>query len=202
LVRHNKLLGEFNLEGIPPARKGMPQIEVTLDIDANGIMHVGAKDQATGKQNTITIKANSGLSDAEIQQMIKDAEEHAEDDKKAIDLINMRNIAESQVNSMKSDLAKYRDKVEEEHVTKLEAAIAAVEDALKTSEDSEFINSKITDMMHSSNELYRVKSEAEKAEADAKAAEQPATEATAESAAPEVEPTVADAEVKEKPTNG
>src|SRR6186997_729423 len=82
----NKLLGEFNLEGIPPAPRGMPQIEVTFDIDANGILHVSAKDKATGKENKITIKANSGLSESEIQKMVKDAEEHAEDDKRQLDV--------------------------------------------------------------------------------------------------------------------
>ena len=89
----NKSLGQFNLEGIPPAPRGMPQIEVTFDIDANGILHVSAKDKATGKENKITIKASSGLTEAEIQRMVKDAEAHAEDDRKQVEVVQARNSA-------------------------------------------------------------------------------------------------------------
>jgi molecular chaperone DnaK len=95
----NKSLGEFNLEGIPPAARGTPQIEVTFDIDANGILHVGAKDKATGKENKITIKANSGLTEAEIQKMVKDAELNAEEDKKVKELAESRNQADALVHS-------------------------------------------------------------------------------------------------------
>ena len=101
-------LGEFNLEGIPPAPRGMPQIEVTFDIDANGILHVGAKDKATGKENKITIKANSGLTEAEIQQMVKDAELNAADDKKKLELVQARNAADAMVHSVQEEPGRAR----------------------------------------------------------------------------------------------
>ena len=108
----NKGLGEFNLEGIPPASRGTPQIEVTFDIDANGILHVGAKDKATGKENKITIKANSGLTEAEIQKMVKDAEVNAEEDKKVKELAESRNGADALVHSTKKSLTEHGDKLE------------------------------------------------------------------------------------------
>jgi molecular chaperone DnaK len=108
----NKSLGEFNLEGIPPAARGTPQIEVTFDIDANGILHVGAKDKATGKENKITIKANSGLTEAEIQKMVKDAELNAEEDKKVKELAESRNQADALVHSTRKSLTEYGDKLE------------------------------------------------------------------------------------------
>src|SRR4051794_11784695 len=108
----NKLLGEFNLEGIAPAPRGMPQIEVTFDIDANGILHVGAKDKATGKENKITIKANSGLSEAEIQAMVKDAELNAADDKKKLEVVQARNQGEAMVHSVRKSLTEYGDKID------------------------------------------------------------------------------------------
>ena len=130
LVQHNKLLGEFNLEGIPPAPRGMAQIEVTFDIDANGIMHVSAKDKQTGKENKITIKSNSGLSEAEIEQMVKDAELNAESDKKARELIEARNGAEAQVHSVKKDLEEFKDDITEEQKTEIETAMTAVEESV------------------------------------------------------------------------
>jgi molecular chaperone DnaK len=130
-VQHNKLLGDFNLEGIPPARRGQPQIEITFDIDANGIMHVSAKDKNTGKENKITIKSNSGLSEAEIQEMIKDAELNADEDKKKRELVEARNGAENAIYSIKEDMEKYIDKVTTEEKANLEDAIKAVEDAAK-----------------------------------------------------------------------
>jgi len=130
-VQHNKLLGEFNLEGIAPARRGVPQIEITFDIDANGIMHVSAKDKNTGKENKITIKSSSGLSEAEIQSMIKDAELNAEEDKKKRELIEARNGAENAIYTIKEDKEKYIDKVTAEEKANLEDAIKAVEDATK-----------------------------------------------------------------------
>jgi molecular chaperone DnaK len=108
----NKLLGEFNLEGIPPARAALPQIEVSFDIDANGILHVGAKDKGTGKENKITIKANSGLSEAEIQKMVKDAELNAADDKKKLELVQARNQGEAHVHSVNKSLAEHGDKLD------------------------------------------------------------------------------------------
>ena len=106
----NKLLGEFNLEGIPPAARGTPQIEVSFDIDANGILHVGAKDKGTGKENKITIKANSGLSEDEIQKMVKDAELNAAEDKKKVELVQARNQGEAMVHSVKKSLGEHGDK--------------------------------------------------------------------------------------------
>jgi len=188
LATHNKLLGEFNLDGIAPAPRGVPQIEVTFDIDANGIMNISAKDKGTGKENKITIKANSGLSDTEIQEMIKDAEANAEADKKAIALINARNSAEGQMTMIRKDLAEYKDKLPEEEVTKLETSIADLEAAVK-GDDAEEINKKIGDMMQASNELYRIKSEAEKAKAEAETAK--STDAKDDN--------VVDAEFTEKP---
>ena len=107
----NKSLGQFNLEGIPPSPRGMPQIEVTFDIDANGILHVSAKDKATGKENKITIKANSGLSEDEIKRMVKDAEAHAEDDRKLLEVVQARNNLDALVHSVKKSLTEYGDKV-------------------------------------------------------------------------------------------
>src|SRR3954471_22865331 len=107
----NKSLGQFNLEGIPPAPRGMPQIEVTFDIDANGILHVSARDKATGKENKITIKASSGLSESEIQAMVKDAEAHADEDKKALELISSRNQADALVHSIRKSLSEHGDKL-------------------------------------------------------------------------------------------
>ncbi len=137
----NKSLGQFNLEGIPPAPRGTPQIEVTFDIDANGIMHVTAKDKATGKENKITIKANSGLSEAEIQAMVKDAELHAEDDKKAHELADARNQADGMVHMVKKSLTEYGDKLDAAEKASIEAAIKDVEDVLRDG-DKETITAK------------------------------------------------------------
>ena len=124
----NKSLGEFNLEGIAPAPRGMPQIEVTFDIDANGILHVGAKDKATGKENKITIKANSGLTEAEIQQMVKDAELNAADDKKKLEVIQARNAADAMVHSVRKSLAEHGEKLDAAEKEKIETALKEVED--------------------------------------------------------------------------
>jgi molecular chaperone DnaK len=127
----NKSLGQFNLEGIPPAPRGLPQIEVTFDIDANGILHVSAKDKATGKENKITIKANSGLSEEEIQRMVKDAEAHAAEDKEKLTLVNARNQADSLVHQVKKSLAELGDKVGADEKSKIEAAASELEEAIK-----------------------------------------------------------------------
>src|SRR5205085_5616004 len=108
----NKGLGEFNLVGIPPAPRGMPQIDVTFDIDANGILHVNAKDKASGKENKITIKANSGISEEEIQKMIKDAELNAAEDKKKLEVVQARNQGEMSVHQVKKSLTDYGDKID------------------------------------------------------------------------------------------
>ena len=127
----NKSLGQFNLEGIPPAPRGAPQIEVIFDIDANGIMHVTAKDKATGKENKITIKANSGLSEEEIQRMVKDAELHAEDDKKVHELADARNQADGMVHNVKKSMTEYGDKLDAAEKDAIEAAIKDVESVLR-----------------------------------------------------------------------
>jgi molecular chaperone DnaK len=145
LVQYNKLLGEFNLEGIAPARRGLPQIEVTLDIDANGILKVSAKDKNTGKENKITIKANSGLSDAEIEQMIKDAEVNAEADKTARELIEAKNSAEAQVHKVRGDLKDNGDKITDDQKVKIETAIADLEEAMKGT-DKDAITQKLSDL--------------------------------------------------------
>jgi molecular chaperone DnaK len=142
----NKSLGEFNLEGIPPSARGTPQIEVSFDIDANGILHVGAKDKATGKENKITIKANSGLSEAEIQQMVKDAELNASEDKKKLEMVQARNNADASVHSVKKSLVDHADKVEAGDKEKIEAAVKEVEEALK-GEDKDQILAKTEALM-------------------------------------------------------
>ncbi|MBV8648480.1 molecular chaperone DnaK [Paludibacterium sp.] len=148
----NKSLGQFNLADIPPAPRGMPQIEVTFDIDANGILHVSAKDKATGKQANITIQASSGLSEQEIQNMIKDAEANAEEDRKLHELVTARNQGESLVHSVKKSLTDFGDKVSAEEKSAIEAAIKEVEDVLK-GEDKEAIDAKVEALMKVSHKL-------------------------------------------------
>ena len=133
----NKSLGQFNLTDIPPSQRGTPQIEVAFDIDANGILHVSAKDKATGKENKIKIQASSGLSEDEIQRMVKDAEAHAEDDKKAIELVTARNQCDGLVHSVKKTLAEHGDKVSAEEKAKIEAALKEAEEALKSDNKEE-----------------------------------------------------------------
>jgi len=127
----NKSLGQFNLTDIPPAPRGMPQVEVTFDIDANGILHVGAKDKATGKENKITIKASSGLSEAEIQQMVQDAEAHADEDHKTVELITARNQLDALIHSTQKSLKEYGEQLNAEEKTAVEAALKEAEEAVK-----------------------------------------------------------------------
>jgi molecular chaperone DnaK len=148
----NKGLGEFNLEGIPPSSRGTPQIEVSFDIDANGILHVGAKDKGTGKENKITIKANSGLSEAEIQQMVKDAELNAVADKEKVEFVQAKNNAEAMVHSVRKSLGEYGDKLDAGEKEKIEKAIADMEEALK-GEDKVAIEAKNTALMEASQKL-------------------------------------------------
>ena len=148
----NKGLGEFNLEGIPNASRGTPQIEVTFDIDANGILHVGAKDKGTGKENKITIKANSGLSEAEIQQMVKDAELNAADDKKKVELAQARNQGEAMVHSVKKSLTEHGDKLDAAEKDAIEAAVKDLE-AVLPSDDKDAIDTKTTHLMTVSQQL-------------------------------------------------
>ncbi|OOG47352.1 molecular chaperone DnaK [Polaromonas sp. A23] len=194
LASGNKALGEFNLEGIPPAARGTPQIEVSFDIDANGILHVGAKDKGTGKENKITIKANSGLSEAEIQQMVKDAELHAADDKQRVEFVQAKNNAEAMVHSVKKSLTEYGDKLDAGEKEKIEAAIKDMEEALK-GESKDAIDAKNAALMDASQKL------GEKMYADMQASQaaQAGGAAGAEdaSAKPAEDDNVVDAEVKE-----
>ncbi|RJG06552.1 molecular chaperone DnaK [Noviherbaspirillum cavernae] len=148
----NKLLGEFNLEGIPPAPRGIPQIEVTFDIDANGILHVGAKDKASGKENKITIKANSGLTEDEIQKMVKDAELHADEDRKAKELTDSRNQGDALVHSVRKSMTEYGDKLDAGEKDKIEAAIKELEDSLKGN-DKSAIDAKVSALSTAAQKL-------------------------------------------------
>ena len=190
----NKLLGEFNLEGIPPAARGVPQIEVSFDIDANGILHVGAKDKGTGKENKITIKANSGLSEEEIQKMVKDAELNAADDKKKLELVQARNQGEAAVHSVNKSLAEHGDKLEAAEKDAITAAVKDLEEALK-GEDKAAIDEKTTALMAASQKL----GEKMYAESQAAQAAQAAggAEGAGASAKPADDDNVVDAEVKE-----
>ncbi|MBK6906880.1 MAG: molecular chaperone DnaK [Rhodocyclaceae bacterium] len=148
----NKSLGQFNLSDIPPAPRGMPQIEVTFDIDANGILHVSAKDKGTGKESKITIKANSGLSEAEIQAMVKDAEDHAEDDKKAHELVEARNQCDGMIHSIKKALSEHGDKLDADEKSKIESALKDAEAVIKSGSKEE-IEAKTEVLMQASQKL-------------------------------------------------
>ena len=165
LFQYNKLLGEFKLDGIAPAPRGVPQIEVTFDIDANGIMHISARDKGTGKENKITIKSDSGLQESEIQRMVKEAEENAEADKKLVELIQARNSAESTLNGFSNDYNKYKDQVTQEESDKAKAAIDAVESAI-AGDDVDAINKSVTDLYQAIGPITQKKYEAEQADKD------------------------------------
>jgi len=137
MTSDNKSLGQFNLTDIPPAPRGMPQIEVTFDIDSNGILHVSAKDKATGKENKITIKANSGLAEDEIQSMIKDAEAHAEDDRKARELVDARNECDALVHGVRKSLTEHGEKLDAGEKDKVEQALKEAEEAIKANDKDE-----------------------------------------------------------------
>ncbi|GMV02735.1 MAG: chaperone protein DnaK [Burkholderiales bacterium] len=192
----NKLLGEFNLEGIPPAPRGTPQIEVTFDIDANGILHVSAKDKATGKENKITIKANSGLTEAEIQKMVKDAETNAAEDHKRVELTNARNQADALVHSVKKSLAEYGEKIDAGEKTKIEDALKAAEESLK-SDDKDEIEAKTNALMTASQKLGELMYAKAQAEAGAQAAGGEAPEGAAGEAKRPKDDDVVDADFKE-----
>jgi molecular chaperone DnaK len=150
----NKSLGQFNLEGIPPSPRGMPQIEVTFDIDANGILHVSAKDKATGKENKITIKANSGLSEEEIKRMVQDAETHAEEDRKLLEVVQARNALDALVHSVKKSLGEYGEKVGAEERGRIESALNDAETTLKDKDASkEALTAKSEALMSVSQKL-------------------------------------------------
>lgn len=165
----NKSLGQFNLTDIPPAPRGQPQIEVTFDIDANGILHVSAKDKATGKENKITIKANSGLSEEEIQRMEQDAEAHAEEDKALRETVDARNSADAMIHSVKKSLNEYGDKLDADEKSKIEEAIKDLEGVIKDG-DKATIEAKTNALMEASQKLGEKVNAAAQAEANTESA--------------------------------
>ncbi len=197
LASGNKSLGEFNLEGIPPSPRGLPQIEVTFDIDANGILHVGAKDKATGKENKITIKANSGLNEAEIEKMVKDAEANAAEDHKKLELVQARNAADAMVHSVKKSLGEHGDKLDASEKEGIEAAIKASEDSLK-SDDKATIEAATEKLMAASQKLgEKMYADSQAAAAAAAAGGAGGAEAAHEPQAKPADDNVVDAEFKE-----
>jgi molecular chaperone DnaK len=185
----NKGLGEFNLEGIPPASRGTPQIEVTFDIDANGILHVSAKDKGTGKENKITIKANSGLTDAEIERMVKDAEANSEEDHRVAELAQTRNQADALVHSTRKSLDEYGDKLDAAEKESIENAIKELQETLKDG-DKAAIDAKVEALSTASQKL----GEKMYADMQAQAAAQQGAAGAAEAPADE---NVVDADFKE-----
>jgi molecular chaperone DnaK len=169
----NKSLGQFNLEGIAPAPKGQPQIDVTLDIDSDGILNVSAKDKNTGKKQSITIKASSGLSNEEVDKMIKDAEAHAEEDKKFQELVTTRNMADSLVHSTKQMLEELKDDISDDEKSAIEAAISELEESMKTN-DKEAIDARVKNLSEKAQVLAQKaqeKASAETTDADADTAD-------------------------------
>jgi molecular chaperone DnaK len=184
LFKYNKILGEFNLEGIAPAPRGTPQIEVTLDIDANGILNVSAKDKNTGKENKITIKSDSGLSKDDIERMVQEAEQNAESDKKAKELIEARNGADAQVHSLKKDYDTYKDQLTDEEKNAIDTALQGVNDA-SNGEDVETIQKSVSTLFESAAPLFTKKQQAEQA----KQAQAETGEQTVDASFTEVDPT-------------
>ena len=183
MFEFNKLLGLFNLEGIPPAPRGMPQIEVAFDVDANGILSVSAKDKGTGKESKITIQANGGLSNDEIEKMVHDAEINKESDGKRRALVEARNNAEGSLNSYTRDLNEYKEHMTEENIAQCEAALDAVREAIK-GEDTEAISAATQAIFEKLKPLYEIMAE-----------KKPVPEESA--AAPAAEPEVKDAQFTE-----
>jgi len=188
----NKLLGEFNLEGIPPSPRGLPQIEVTFDIDANGILHVSAKDKATGKENKIAIKANSGLTEEEIQRMVRDAEANKAEDHRRFELAQARNVGDATVHQIRKALSEHGGKLDAAEKGGIEAAVKELEDALK-GDDKESIESRTKALMAASQKL------GEKMYADTQAQAAESTQSASQSTEPEKKPAddVVDADYRE-----
>ena len=193
VVSGNKSLGQFNLSDIPPSPRGMPQIEVTFDIDANGILHVSAKDKATGKENKIKIQASSGLSEAEIKQMVQDAEAHAEDDRKAIELVTARNQLDALIHSTHKSLKEYGDHLTAEEKSAIEAALKDGEEVVK-SDDKDGIKAKAEALATAAQKLGEKMYAAEQAKAQAGAG---GTQADEHAEAKKDEGDVVDAEFTE-----
>jgi molecular chaperone DnaK len=191
----NKSLGEFNLEGIPPSARGTPQIEVTFDIDANGILHVNAKDKGTGKENKITIKANSGLTEDEIQKMVRDAEANAAEDKKKLELVQARNQADAMIHSVRKSLAEHGEKIDAGEKAKIEAALKESEESLK-GEDKDTIEAKTEALMKASQKLGEKMYEQQGTQAAAESAQADAARSS-EDAGKRADDNVVDAEFTE-----
>ncbi len=170
IAAHNKLLGQFDLVGIPPAPRGVPQVEVTFDIDANGIVNVSAKDKATNKEQSIRIQANGGLSDADIEAMVREAEAHASEDKARKELVEAKNHADALIHSTEKALSEHGDKVGESEKSAIEAAIAELKSALE-SEALEDITAKTATLMQASMKLGEAMYQAQQAGAEASTSE-------------------------------
>lgn len=190
----NKSLGRFDLTDIPPAPRGMPQIEVTFDIDANGILHVSAKDKATGKENKIVIKSSSGLNESEIDRMVKDAEAHAEEDKKARELVEARNQADGMIHSVRKSMNELGDKLDNAEKDKIEAAIKELEGVMKE-DDKAVIESKTEALAQASHKL------AEQLYAQAQQSSAQSTEEKGDGASQPKDDNVVDAEFEEVKEN-
>jgi molecular chaperone DnaK len=189
----NRTLGRFDLVGIPAAPRGVPQIEVSFDIDANGIVHVSAKDMATGREQKIRIESSSGLSDSEIQKMVKDAESHAEDDKKKKALIESRNKADQMVYTTEKTLKDFGDKVSTDEKSKIEAAIAQVK-SVQEGSDAKAIDDAVEELMKSSHKLAEEMYKQQAASSGAQQQAQPGAEQGAPSGESQGEGQAVDAE--------
>ena len=189
----NKSLGQFNLADIPPSPRGMPQIEVTFDIDANGILHVGAKDKATGKENKITIKASSGLSEAEIQKMVQDAEAHADDDRETVALVTSRNQLDALIHSTRKSLKEHGDQLDAAEKTNIETALKEAEEVVKGN-DKTAIEAKAEALSTAAHKLAEKMYAAEQAKTQAQTG---TTEAGAGAEAKKDDSDVVDAEFTE-----
>ncbi|MGD8477826.1 MAG: molecular chaperone DnaK [Burkholderiales bacterium] len=200
MTRDNKSLGQFNLTDIPPAPRGMPQIEVTFDIDANGILHVSAKDKGTGKENKITIKANSGLSDEEVERMVKDAEAHAEEDQKARALVEARNQCDALVHSVRKTLAEHGDQVSEEEKGQIEQALKEAEESLKGN-DKDAIEAKTQALATASQKLAEKMYAQDQQQPGAEGASASAGTGTGEAKSANEDEDVVDAEFEEVKDN-
>lgn len=192
----NKSLGQFNLSDIPPAPRGMPQIEVTFDIDANGILHVSAKDKATGKENKIKIQASSGLSDDEIERMVKDAEAHAEEDHKAVELVASRNQCDAMIHSVKKSLKEHGDQLSGDEKAKIETALKDAEDVLKT-DNKDQIEAKTQALTEAAHKLAEKMYQQQEPQGSQQAQPQPDSAASSGRGEKPVEGEVVDAEFEE-----
>jgi len=190
MAADNKVLGNFDLVGIPPAPRGMPQVEVTFDIDANGIVNVSAKDKATGKEQQITIQASGGLSDDDIDAMVKDAEAHSEEDKERREAADARNTADNLIHSTESNLSEHSDKIGEEDKADIEAKVQALKEALD-SDETEDVKTKTEELLQASMKMGEALYKAEQEAAESNAEDSDAT------GAPSDEPDVVDADFEE-----